>query len=129
MKAKTFIALLFILLASVFSAGQRLGLALGGTQFKVTGCLRSGTESNSYILSNASGTYDLVAESGVSLKNEIGHKVEVIGTLTKENVVSSNLQSPVEKGSLRNPFTSKQESSTRKEINVSSIRHISNTCR
>jgi len=93
---------------------------------KFTGCLQSGTEPNTYILKDVkmvqAGTdktprqlartessYMLVPQGKVDLKRHVGHEVEVTGTLS-ENELSS-------------------QPSSNAEIKVSSIRHISDTCR
>ena len=128
MKTKIFIMIVFAALMFGLSASHKLGMA---SQTKFTGCLQSGTESNSYTLSNADGTYDLMPVGGVNLKKEVGHKVEVTGTMTKQGVVSSlgNVQSPISRGKgLQNPFKDVRPGSN-SEITVSSIRHISNSCR
>jgi hypothetical protein len=64
----------------------------------VTGCLKGGLAENTYVLmaSQASGaatdtaTYQLTARDEVNLRQYVGQKVEVAGTLRAEQEVASN---------------------------------------
>lgn len=139
MKPKTLLMLFSAALAFALVAGHNLGMAAkAGQQTKVTGCLRSGTAPNSYTLTNASGSYDVVPAGKINLRSELGNEVEITGTMTKVGV-SSGLRTPVAPGkgsltrpdkALQNPFASEGSSraGTGAEIRASSIRRISDTC-
>lgn len=140
MKTKSLLVLLSAALAFGLTAGMNLGMTSEeGERARVTGCLRSGTEPNTYILTNDSGSYEIVPTGRVNLRRQVGNEVEVTGTLM-ETEATSGLRSPVdpEKGSLsrpdkslQNPFASEESSraGTRSVIRASSIRHISDMCR
>jgi len=62
----------------------------------VTGCLRAGEASDTYVLTAAqsagapdTATYQLVGNGGVDLHGHIGERVQVNGTMTSEQQVAS----------------------------------------
>lgn len=82
-----------------------------GKSVTFIGCLQSGTEPNSYVLSNAmpsdmsrqatrsegmpsemartENSYRLIPEGKVDLKKHVGHKVEVTGKMAKKSSMTS----------------------------------------
>lgn len=84
----------------------------------VTGCLREAAgATGEYELTNATGekgaaapsTYKLTATSSVNLKEHVGHKVEIKGTMAGEKSPTSTASGP-------------------EKIDVTSLKHISPTC-
>lgn len=86
-------------------------------QTKIQGCL-SGSSGN-YILKDSSGTtYQLTGDTA-RLSDHVGHEVELTGTRSSASSSTSSTTSP----SSGQTATSAQPS-----FNVSSMKHISNTC-
>jgi uncharacterized protein DUF5818 len=85
--------------------------AQSGKQSKIQGCL-SGSEGN-YTLTDKSGnTYQLTGDT-TKLKDHVGHEVQVIGNVS---------------GSSSGAASSKTSATGGASIDVSSIKHISETC-
>ena len=76
-----------VMLSSAFSVRAEPQKKGGKDGLKVTGCLRTGTEANTFMLTNVGGggSYELIAASGVNLAPHVGHKIEVTGTSLKPN--------------------------------------------
>jgi hypothetical protein len=106
----------------------------------LTGCLKAGTEPDTFILTNISGagaesaqksapgelakadvSYKLSADSSIKLKDHVGHKVEVTGTLGGGKGFTATPPASSEKPSER----PKAEMANFK---VSNIKHISPSC-
>jgi hypothetical protein len=88
---------------------------------KVTGCLREATATpGEYELTNVTGgkasTYRLVAGSSVSLKEHVGHKVEITGQTAGGSDASSPEKSPT------------TAASGPEKIDVTSLKHIAASC-
>ena len=118
------------------------GASEKGKSVKLTGCLESGSEPNTYMLKNVSmadsgssgapnemarseSSFRLIAEGNVNLKDHVGHKVEVTGI---ESESSSESSMEGSESSASSPSSSSYGTSTTPELKVSSIRHISTTC-
>lgn len=101
----------------------------------LTGCLKAGTEPDSFILTNISGagseaaqktapgelaradvSYKLTADSGVKLKDHVGHKVEVTGTLAGKGFTSTP------------PASTEKPKAEMANLKVTAIKHISPSC-
>ncbi len=126
-----FLPMTFVLALLVYAQTQTG--SMGGERsknMKITGCLQAGSEPNTYVLNNANmsrsrssrtpsemaraeTSYKLIPEDSVDLKDHVGHKVEVTGTL-------ENQESSMEHSS--------PSANETPELKVSSIRHISPTC-
>jgi hypothetical protein len=108
-------------------------------QATFTGCLKAGTEAKSYILDQAApaktgeavGTtgelanatkFDLVASDQVNLQENVGHKVEVTGTLSPAK--------PDTKAMAPGPEAAgaKMEKSATPQLHVSSIKQLPDSC-
>jgi hypothetical protein len=101
----------------------------------LTGCLKAGTEPDSFILTNISPagsdtaqktapgelakadvSYKLIADSGVKLKDHVGHKVEVTGTLAGKGFTSTP------------PASTEKPKADMANLKVTAIKHISPSC-
>ena len=105
----------------------------------VTGCLRGGLADNTYVLmaSQTSGgatdtaTYQLAARDEVNLRQYVGQKVEVAGTLRAEQEVASNgvatEQKPA-KGTSGTPTVDTKTELDVKRLDVTRITPVSGRC-
>src|SRR5262245_31814267 len=105
----------------------------------VTGCLRAGVADNTYVLmaSQATGgatdtaTYQLTARDDMNLRQYLGQKVEVAGTLRAEQEVASNgvatEQKPA-KGTSGKPTVDTKTELDVKRLNVTTIKPIGGRC-
>jgi hypothetical protein len=101
----------------------------------LTGCLKAGTEPDSFILTNISPagsdtaqktapgelaktdvSYKLSADSGVKLKDHVGHKVEVTGTLAGKGFTATP------------PASTEKPKAEMANLKVTAIKHISPSC-
>jgi hypothetical protein len=102
----------------------------------LTGCLKAGPEPDSFILTNIGAgsdtaqksesapgelaktdlSYKLSADSGVKLKDHVGHKVEVTGTLAGKGFSSSP------------PASTEKPKAEMSNLKVTAIKHISPSC-
>ncbi len=129
-----------------------------GMEHKVslTGCLQSGTDPNTYILTNATSSsaktskkrssqapnemaraensYILVPENGIDLSKHVGHRVRVTGSIEEGSGSSSgttgSMGSTGSSASSSSTGSSSQssQSSNMTRFDVRSIKHVSNTC-
>jgi hypothetical protein len=99
-----------------------------------TGCLKAGPEPDSFILTNISAgsdtaqksapgelaktdvSYKLSADSGVKLKDHVGHKVEVTGTLAGKGFTATP------------PASTEKPKAEMANLKVTAIKHISPSC-
>ena len=103
----------------------------------LTGCLRAGSETNTYMLDNVSvsqslssrapsemarteSSYKLIPEGRVDLKDHVGHKVEVTATPMQKESSMENSES--------GEYSTSTSGNSVPELRVSSIRHVSTTC-
>ena len=114
----------------------------GKGSMTLTGCLKAGTEPDTFILSNVSSggtdtaqrtapgelartdtSYKLTADSNsnIKLKDHVGHKVEVTGTLAKGMIHSSTSASS-------SSTSSSTSTGDMAKLKVSSIKHVSPSC-
>ncbi len=127
-------SLALVVYAQIQTGGKGSASYEKNWDMRITGCLQTGSEPNTYILNNVSmsrsrtgGTpnemartetsYKLIPEGNLDLKDHIGHKVEVTGMLKKEEKSSEYSSSSSPSGMSQTP-----------ELRVSSIRHISEKC-
>ena len=111
----------------------------GKGSMTLTGCLKAGSEPDTFILSNVSGagtqtagttapgelartdvSYKLTSDGNVKLKDHVGHKVEVTGTIAKgmtETAPSSTAPSSADK-----------PRADMAKLKVTSIKHVSPSC-
>jgi hypothetical protein len=107
----------------------------GKGSMTLTGCLKAGSEPDTFILSNVSGggteaaaqrtapgelartdvSYKLTADSNVKLKDHVGHKVEVTGTIGK-----GMTNTP--------PSSADKPGADMAKLKVTSIKHVSPSC-
>ena len=148
---KTFMTLLFRMVCSLALAAGQYGdqpqaspqtapsSSSMGKSVTIIGCLQSGTEPNSYVLSNAmpsdtsqqsqirsertpsemartEDSYTLIPEGRVDLKKHVGHKVEVTGKVAEK---SSRTSAQTEQSS---------EMTGHPHFKVASIREIAQSC-
>jgi len=123
------LALACCLVLAVAAQTPSTGTKGQGKEVSLTGCLQSGTEANTFILKNigeqaAAGTerpaelakaeteYRLIADANVNLKEHVGHKVEVTGTIS---------------GS-RQERTGGSETHRMSNLKVKSLKQVSETC-
>ena len=123
------------------------------SQITLTGCLQTGTEPNTYVLTNAitstaknkrgkessnqapsemaraESSYILVPENGVDLSKHVGHRVRVTGTVEEGSSSSSGMTGSSSSGQTSsNSMSSQSNQSNMARFDVKSIRHVSNTC-
>jgi len=114
-----------------------------GKTLTLTGCLQTGTEPNTFVLNNVTPggkettstpgakpdelaktepSYILSPDAKVSLKEHVGHKIEVTGTLAAKSTssppASQEKKSTPEYGS----------AAAKPQLKVTSMRHISESC-
>ena len=101
----------------------------------LTGCLKAGAEPDSFILTNigpagsdtaqktapgelakADLSYKLTADGGVKLKDHVGHKVEVTGTLAGRGFTATP------------PASTEKPKAEMANLKVTAIKHISPSC-
>ena len=106
----------------------------GKGSMTLTGCLKAGSEPDTFILSNVSGggteaaqrtapgelartdvSYKLKADSNVKLKDHVGHKVEVTGTIAKGMTDTA-------------PSSTDKPGADMAKLKVTSIKHVSPSC-
>jgi hypothetical protein len=107
----------------------------------LTGCLKAGTEPDTFILTNVSAggseaaqksapgelakadvSYKLTADSSIKLKDHVGHKVEVTGTPGGKGFTATPPAS-TEKPGERSPAKAEMAN-----FKVTNIKHISPSC-
>ena len=102
-----------------------------GQQTTVTGCLKSGLAENTFVLTASkdegaieTATYQLAGPERLGLRNYIGQKVEVAGTLQSEQEVTS-LGQPTEqkpaKGTSGTPTVETKSEIDIKRLSVSTV--------
>ena len=80
----------------------------------VTGCLMKGDQANQYKITENGVTYDLYPSGSLNLADHVGHKVTVTG-----------------KAASAQPGSSKKDSASRtteERLEVTNLKHMSNTC-
>jgi len=106
----------------------------GKSSMTLTGCLKAGSEPDSFILTNVSGagtqaaerttpgelaktdvSYKLTADSSIKLKDHVGHKVEVTGTIGKGFTATP-------------PSSADKPKADMAKLNVTAIKHVSPSC-
>jgi hypothetical protein len=103
----------------------------------VAGCLRAGEADNTFVLNAAAAegspetaTYQLVGEAA-QLRDHIGRRVEVSGTLTAEQEVRSAGAAVAEekaKGTAGTPVVETRTKIEVKQLQVSSVRPLGESC-
>jgi len=103
-----------------------------GKEMTLTGCLKSGDEPNTFMLTNVGGTagksageYELLPSGGVDLKAHVGHKVEVTGTHL------STAEAMKMEGEAKSGMTKKQaksEEAREHHLKVTAVKHVSPSC-
>ena len=118
----------------------------GKDSMTLTGCLKAGSEPDTFILTNVSGggtaaaqtttpgelartdtSYKLTADSNIKLSDHVGHKVEVTGTLAK-GMISSSSSSTSSSTSSSASASSGHMGGHMAKLKVSSIKHVSPSC-
>lgn len=124
------------------------GSSPSSSQITLTGCLQTGTEPNTYVLTNATtssakskhggktgsnqapsemaraeSSYILVPESGMDLSKHVGHRVRVTGTIEGQGMTSSSST-----GQEQAAAGAQMSQTNMARFDVKSIRHVSNTC-
>ncbi len=105
----------------------------------VTGCLRAGEASDTYVLTTSEtkdgmspATYVLASNNGVNLRDNVGNRVEVTGVLSTEQQVSttSPATSPRNKptGTSGTPTISTQTQLDMRRLEVSSVNKLADRC-
>jgi hypothetical protein len=104
----------------------------------VIGCLRSGVSDNTFVLmaSQAAGagetaTYQLTGPERLNLREYVGQKVEISGTLRAEKHVTSSGGSVAEKpakGTTGTPVVETKSEVEIKQLDVSSVKPTGNRC-
>jgi hypothetical protein len=105
----------------------------------VTGCLRAGDASDTYVLTASEmkdgttpATYLLVARDAVNLRDNVGNRVQVSGTLTTQQEVSTltPTTSPKNKatGTSGTPTVQTQTELDMRRLEVSSLNRVAEHC-
>ena len=104
----------------------------------VTGCLRAGEASDTYVLTTAksatgeqTATYHLQPADGVSLAEHVGRQVEVSGVINaQQEVTTRSTTQPAGKatGTTGTPTVSTSTELDIKRLNVQQVRRIEGSC-
>ena len=104
----------------------------------VTGCLKSGVADNTFVLmaSQASGsgqtaTFQLTGPEQLNLRQYVGQKVEVSGTLRAETEMTSSggaMEQKPAKGTAGTPVVETKSDIDIKRLTVSSVKPTGNRC-
>ena len=105
----------------------------------VIGCLRAGESADTYVLTasqaqngNAPATYLLMPENGLNLRDNVGHKVQVSGVVSKQQAVSTMTppSAPANKaeGTSGKPTVETQTQLEMRRFDVSSLNKIADDC-
>ncbi|HWP99757.1 MAG TPA: hypothetical protein VNK92_04745 [Vicinamibacterales bacterium] len=109
----------------------------------ISGCLREGDQPGTYVLANAdlsalrtepatgtpagttgtaatTGTVRLIGTGGVNLKEHVGHRVEITGTVAPAGEQA--------RGTTGTPSAAEAGKEKEPRVNVKSLKHVSNTC-
>ena len=102
----------------------------GSKMVTLTGCLQAGTEANTFTLTNVTGTaastgkqYELLEGAKVSLKEHVGHKVQITGTK-----ISAGRAEKMEGAKGPGKKAERAEEKGETHIRVTAVNHISPTC-
>jgi hypothetical protein len=156
---RTTLAICFTIACSLVLYAQAPPQGQGSTgsertgSMTLTGCLKAGADAKTFILTDVSGagaetsrtetsqrtapgelartatSYKLTAASNLKLKDHVGHKVEVTGTLTKGMTHSSSTSSSNPSSSTSSTTTSGDPSKgDMAKLTVTSIKHVSPSC-
>jgi hypothetical protein len=96
-------------------------------EIKATGCLQQGDEPGEFMLTSEGGkSYELIPGGKASLKEHLGHQVEVTGSESSEAAEEKYEEgkSSAKKGEAR-----EEKERAHEHLKVSSIRHIADTCK
>ena len=106
-----------VLLVGLTQLGIARGKSGAGHSVTVTGCLAQGDKANEYAITGDDGkTYGL-RSSAVNLKEHMGHKVTVTGTMSGREMAKTNKTEA---------STGKPEESA--HLNVKDLKMVSTTC-
>jgi hypothetical protein len=105
-----------------------------GHQMALTGCLRTGTEPNTFKLTDATGmhakqaeAWELVASPDLKLGDHVGHKVEVRG-MTVGMREAERLEGEHEHGPGKGAKKEMKEERKEHHFKVIALKHISPSC-
>lgn len=103
-------------------AAPQTGSDKGSAPQTITGCLEKGTEAEGYyLISSGKKHWELYPESGVSLKEHVGHTVTVTGTVAHRSAEQEKVSQPNEKKEIGN----KEHA----DLTVTTVKHVSDTCK
>ena len=91
----------------------------GAKEHSLTGCLSEGTEPGTFVLTH--GKHKTMVTGSDELKNHVGHEVKLKGTMEKGAMAESNESAATE-------AKEKKSGKEERELKVSNIQHISDTC-
>jgi hypothetical protein len=106
----------------------------------IVGCLKAGEAPDTFVLTTArtdgsgeTATYQLVGASDVNLKDHLGHRVEVNGTMNaQQEIASSTTAVPTERsrptGTSGSPKVETKTEIDIKRVSVASVKPLSNKC-
>jgi hypothetical protein len=105
----------------------------------VTGCLRAGDASDTFVLTASEtkdgttpATYQLVSNSGVNLRDNVGNRVEVSGVLTSQQQVTTvTPQEPARNkptGTSGAPTVQTQTQLEMRRLEVNSLNRVTERC-
>ena len=107
-------------------------------QMTVTGCLKAGTATDTYVLTTAqttgaseTATYQLVGGDADTLKKQLGHRVQVSGTMSSEQDIASR-SSAVEnkaKGTSGTPVVETQTDVQIRRLHVDGLTPVAGQCK
>lgn len=87
----------------------------------ITGCLQKGSETGGFFLVSDNKHWELYPASGVDLAEHVGHKITVTGTVAHRTEAQEEKSQPSEKKEMGKMAHA--------DLNVSSVKHISETCK
>jgi hypothetical protein len=103
------------------------------TPMTVTGCLRSGVASNTFVLTTTraggqaeTATYQLTGLDNLSLREHVGQQVEVQGTLRAQRQIASRGEMPAERAE-GTTGTPRVETTTDAEVNVLDVTAVTSS--
>lgn len=121
MRASTVVMWIFV---GMFGVGLMAGQKKAATAHSMTGCLKKGTEANTYMLTDVAGagskTVEIV-QSTADLTPHVGHKIEITGSMLSAKAAAT---AEGKKGTKAELKAEKGETHMR----VTAVKMISATC-
>lgn len=120
--------------APVVESGSQTSAQGGRQPATVIGCLRAGEAADTFVLTSAGEqavTYQLAGGEGETLRDHVGHQVEVTGTVTAEQRTATRATSSSDKavGTGGTPTVQTQTQVNVRRLEVSSVKPTGSECK